>query len=284
MRFFMNKIVQRLLVFFIGIPLVISIVAISAYHHLMLHFIMMLCCFLSARELYDLFAVKFHLFPKPFILAISTIPSLTGLFCAIFNMQFHYLEISLIFCFLAILAFEVFTAHTFEYSLDHILTAFFTVFYAGYLMTYVARLTNYNNSTILIATFLFMIFMCDSLAWFFGVLLGKNNRNIIKASPNKSLAGFFGGYIGSILALLIAKFIWPQIFYGSIIKCVFISIFMASAGIIGDLVESVLKRCVNCKDSGKIMPGRGGLLDSIDSIIFASPVFYVIVMLFFSKV
>ena len=67
------------------------------------------------------------------------------------------------------------------------------------------------------------------------------------------------------------------------IKSIVIGIVMATAGIMGDLVESVLKRCVDCKDSGKIMPGRGGLLDSIDSIIFASPVFYIIVMLFYSK-
>lgn len=279
----MNKILQRLLVFFIGMPLVISVVAISAYHHIILHFAIMCCCFISAWELHDLFAKKFHQFPLPFVLFVSILPSVTGFCCTFFNLPFHYLEFSLIFAFLLILAFEVFTAHSFESSIDHILTSFFSVFYAGYLITFVSRLTIYHHSTIFIATFLFMIFMCDSLAWLFGVVFGKNNRNIIKASPNKSLAGFFGGYLGSVLAIIIAKFIWPEVYYGPMIKSIVIGIVMATAGIIGDLVESVLKRCVDCKDSGKIMPGRGGLLDSIDSIIFASPVFYIIVMLFYSK-
>ena len=56
---------------------------------------------------------------------------------------------------------------------------------------------------------------------------------------------------------------------------VFILGFITSiAGIIGDLIESVIKRSLECKDSGTLIPGRGGLLDSIDSIIIAAPVYY----------
>ena len=55
---------------------------------------------------------------------------------------------------------------------------------------------------------------------------------------------------------------------------VFLGFLIALFAIIGDLVESVIKRSVDIKDSGSIIPGRGGLLDSIDSIVFAAPVFY----------
>lgn len=141
----------------------------------------------------------------------------------------------------------------------------------------------YSNSTKLIISFLFMIFICDSFAWLFGVLLGKNNRGIIKVSPNKSVAGFIGGYFGSIMAALVSRFLWPEVFFGSVLKSVLVGILIATAGIIGDLVESVIKRCVGVKDSGVIMPGRGGLLDSIDSILFASPIFYMLIFLLFRE-
>jgi len=280
----MNKIIQRLLIFFIGLPLVIGIVAISAYHHLLLHVIIILCSLLSSKELYNLFAKKYKQFPYPFVQFLSFVPSSVACLCAYFNQPFHYLEFSLLFCLLLILSAEVFTAKTFAYSMEHILTSTFTVLYAGYLVTYVSRLTVYRNSTILIATYLFMICLCDSLAWLFGMLFGKNNRGIIKASPNKSLAGFAGGYIGSISAALVAKYLWPEVFFGSVIKSIIMGLLIASTGIIGDLSESVIKRCVNTKDSGNIIPGRGGLLDSIDSIIFASPIFYVLIFLFFREV
>lgn len=279
----MSKLVQRLLIFFIGLPLVIGIVTVSAYHHLLLHIVIFLCAIFSSRELYNLFAVKYKQFPRNFIFFITGVPAIIAGLCAYFGLPFNYLEFSLLFCFLLILAAEVFTAKDFTNSLEHILPSTFTVLYAGYLITYVSRLTVYPNSTILIATYLFMIFLCDSFAWLLGVLFGKNNRGIFKVSPMKSVAGFFGGYVGSIASAIVAKLLWPDIFFGSIVKSISMGILIASAGIIGDLTESVIKRCVGVKDSGKIMPGRGGLLDSIDSIIFASPIFYVTVYLLFRK-
>lgn len=279
----MSKVMQRLLIFFIGLPLVIGVVAVSACNHLLLHIVIILCSLLSAKELYDLFVRKVVQFPKAYVLSLCCVPSVIACVCSYFNFSFHYLEFSLLFCFLFILASEVFYAKTFEHSVERILSAFFTVLYAGYLMTYVSRITVYSNSTKLIISFLFMIFICDSFAWLFGVLLGKNNRGIIKVSPNKSVAGFIGGYFGSIMAALVSRFLWPEVFFGSVLKSVLVGILIATAGIIGDLVESVIKRCVGVKDSGVIMPGRGGLLDSIDSILFASPIFYMLIFLLFRE-
>ena len=85
------------------------------------------------------------------------------------------------------------------------------------------------------------------------------------------------------MAALVSRFLWPEVFFGSVLKSVLVGILIATAGIIGDLVESVIKRCVGVKDSGVIMPGRGGLLDSIDSILFASPIFYMLIFLLFRE-
>lgn len=134
----------------------------------------------------------------------------------------------------------------------------------------------------ILITFLLMVFMCDSLAWFFGVLFGKGNRGIVKASPNKSIAGFAGGIAGSILSGIVCKIIWQDVFHGSFIKMIILGAIIALASIAGDLAESVIKRSANCKDSGNIVPGRGGILDSIDSIAFSAPVYYVTVSYMFN--
>ena len=131
-----------------------------------------------------------------------------------------------------------------------------------------------EHSREFLAFFFLMVCMCDSVAWFFGVLLGKNNKGIIKASPNKSVAGFFGGFAGTMLTGAIAHFVFPGVFTGSLAKILVLSFFIAFVAIIGDLVESVIKRSVEIKDSGTLIPGRGGVLDSIDSILFVAPVYY----------
>ena len=113
------------------------------------------------------------------------------------------------------------------------------------------------------------------------MLFGKNNRGYIKASPNKSIAGFIGGIAGSILSGLLGIYIWPEIFIGSILKIIILGIIVAIAAIAGDLAESVFKRSAGWKDSGRVIPGRGGILDSIDSILMAAPVFYIFTILFF---
>ena len=119
-----------------------------------------------------------------------------------------------------------------------------------------------------------MTFACDSIAWFFGILFGKNNRGLIKASPKKSIAGFIGGFAGSLCIGFIVYFLFKE-FRNFLPQLIIISLLTAAAAIIGDIVESILKRAADIKDSGKIILGRGGILDSMDSLLFAIPVFYI---------
>jgi len=279
----MSKIIQRLLIFFIGIPLVIGVVFLKAYNHLALHVLIILASIFSTIELHSIFSKNMNVQPMPFLLVTSALPSITALICSLLILPYEYINFSLLISFLLILSYEVFTARTFEKSNQHLASSIFIVVYGGYLITYISRLTSHEHSIEFIATFLFMVFMCDSFAWFFGVLLGKNNRGVVAASPNKSVAGFIGGYIGSITAAVTGQFIWSHVFYGSVIKAVLLGICIATSAIIGDLVESVFKRSANCKDSGTIIPGRGGLLDSIDSILFSAPVYYMLTRFLFGR-
>ena len=88
--------------------------------------------------------------------------------------------------------------------------------------------------------------------------------------------GFIGGYIGSISAGLIFRLLMPEIFHGSIVKILLLGFLTATAAIVGDIIESVFKRSTGTKDSGSIIPGRGGVLDSIDSILLAAPIYYIL--------
>ena len=275
----MNKVVQRLLVFFIGIPVVLGIVYCSYLNHLLLNIVLVVCSGIATSELYNLYAKKTPLLSKPFLIILSSLMPIVAYLSVIFNFDTEYINWTFIFSIFLVLAVEVFTHKTFEDSNLRISSSVFVIFYGGYLLT---RISTLQNSVLFLSLFLFLVFICDSLAWLFGVLFGKNNRGYVAASPNKSIVGFIGGYIGSIGSALLARCIWPEIFYGSFVKSIILGILVASSGIIGDLVESVFKRSSDTKDSGNVILGRGGLLDSIDSILYAAPIFYVAVHFLYS--
>ena len=120
---------------------------------------------------------------------------------------------------------------------------------------------------------LMVIMGCDSFAYFVGSKFGK--RKLYPAvSPNKSIEGGLGGLFGSVLAVLIARATFlPTI---GIADGILIGLLLGVAGQLGDLFESLLKRACKVKDSGSMIPGHGGILDRLDSLLFAFPLVYYI--------
>jgi phosphatidate cytidylyltransferase len=118
---------------------------------------------------------------------------------------------------------------------------------------------------------LMAVMLCDSFAYFIGSKLGR--RKLYPAvSPNKSVEGAIAGLIGSVVAVLIAKvFFLPAIGF---VAAVAIGLVLGLFGQVGDLFESLLKRSCGVKDSGALIPGHGGMLDRLDSLLFAFPVIY----------
>ena len=110
-------------------------------------------------------------------------------------------------------------------------------------------------------------------------IIGKNHKMVPRLSPGKSWEGFCGSLIFSMITSIILMKIYngfeingsPLI---SITAAVIIGLILGAVGLMGDLAESVLKRSSGVKDSGKILPGMGGFLDVLDSLILVSPVFY----------
>ena len=289
----MNKVVSRLLIFFIGITIVIAFIVAPFCNHILLHILVCLISALGASELYDIFSVKYKLLNKKLIIAESIfIPLVAALYAILPSLGISFysgqeiITFAYIVTILILFTVEVFYQKEFEASNTRLASSIFIITYTGFLLTFISRMTTWTldgkNITVpVVCVFILMVFMCDSIAWFLGVLFGKSNRGIVKASPNKSCIGFIGGFIGSVGAGILGYYLWPQIFSGSILKIVFTGLCMALSSIVGDLTESVLKRSSGIKDSGKIIPGRGGILDSIDSIVVSAPIFYLLVSILF---
>ena len=115
------------------------------------------------------------------------------------------------------------------------------------------------------------VWTSDSLAYYLGKGFGK--RKLYKEiSPNKTVAGAVGSFLGGILgAVIIRTVLLHQV---PVFYAVLIGSSVAVAAAIGDLVESMFKRDAGVKDSSNIIPGHGGALDKLDSFIFAGPVFF----------
>ena len=272
----MSKVVKRLLTFFIGVPIVLAIVFCDYLNHLPLQVVLGIFAVLGANEFYNMMQEKgIKLFTRE-ILLIAT--ALLPMACYTFILYGLSLDITpwlFIAIVIILMGFECFSAKTFENSLQKIAYSCLTIFYTGFLLTFISRMTLLPDSRYVISLFLIFVFMCDSFAWFFGILFGKTTRGYVAASPNKSLVGFIGGVTGSIGCGFVFKYFFPDIMVISNLHLAILGLVTSLAAIIGDLIESVFKRSCGVKDSGKLIPGRGGVLDSIDSIVIAAPIFYI---------
>lgn len=115
-----------------------------------------------------------------------------------------------------------------------------------------------------------LIWSNDTFAYLIGKRFGKR-KLIERISPKKTLEGFFGGIIGTIIA---GFFIFIYTSLLSLVIWLLLALIISIIGTIGDLIQSKFKRQVGLKDSGRLMPGHGGLYDRLDSIIYASPFVY----------
>ncbi len=147
-----------------------------------------------------------------------------------------------------------------------------TTFYISSAFVFLLLTANYYenyNPKILLGTFI-LVWVNDSFAYIVGKNFGKQ-KLFEKISPKKTVEGFLGGlFFSCIASYFIATFTGTLNFTSWLILSIIISVF----GTLGDLIESKFKRQAKVKDSGVIMPGHGGLLDRLDSIIFAAPFLY----------
>ncbi|MDR2701846.1 MAG: phosphatidate cytidylyltransferase [Spirochaetaceae bacterium] len=173
----------------------------------------------------------------------------------------------------------------FSLVVNRLSAAFSVMIYPGLLLGWIITMSTLAHSTCVIMAFFLTVMANDSLAWVTGMLFGKNNKGIFSVSPNKSIAGYAGGMAASIAVCCIFAYAFPESFIPDQIaklpSAVLLGFFSGIAVILGDLAESAIKRGSGFKDSGFIVPGRGGALDSTDSIALTAPLFYVLYRFFF---
>ncbi|AMN49930.1 MULTISPECIES: phosphatidate cytidylyltransferase [unclassified Psychrobacter] len=121
--------------------------------------------------------------------------------------------------------------------------------------------------------YVFLLVWCaDSGAYFVGRKLGRR-KMAPNVSPNKSMEGLAGGLVTGLLVVIVISVFKLQLTGVALVAFVALSAVTILASVLGDLFESMLKRRAKVKDSGTILPGHGGILDRIDSLLSATPIF-----------
>lgn len=123
--------------------------------------------------------------------------------------------------------------------------------------------------------------VADTMAYLVGRSV-KGPKLCPNISPKKTISGFIGGLVGGGLGAMITYFIFGDSIFAfeipNVLTYIILGIVCSAFSVVGDLTESVIKRNLGLKDMGRILPGHGGILDRIDSIIFASCFFFVILL------
>ncbi|MGE5174068.1 MAG: phosphatidate cytidylyltransferase [Betaproteobacteria bacterium] len=174
-------------------------------------------------------------------------------------------------CLILIMIVRLFSPRRVEGAIEDIASTFMGIFYVAMLFGFqVAIRTGIDGRQWLVFLY-FIIWASDIGAYSVGIPFGKH-RLYEKISPKKSIEGFAGALVASAgMAILCRAWFMPPMSTG---EAVGIALLLAVIGTVGDLVESLFKRSAGVKDSGSIIPGHGGILDRMDSMLFAAPVLY----------
>jgi phosphatidate cytidylyltransferase len=160
-----------------------------------------------------------------------------------------------------------------------LLGVMYLAFLGGFLIAMRVGFENLPGlSTKLLLFFFIVIFAADSGAYFIGKAIGKH-KLVPKISPGKTWEGLVGGIAGAVgaAAICTATF-FPELAYKASLP---LAAVMALAGVFGDLAESAIKRGAGAKDAATILPGHGGLLDRLDSLLFNGPILYYFAKFYF---
>jgi phosphatidate cytidylyltransferase len=156
-------------------------------------------------------------------------------------------------------------------------SALLVLVYPGLLLSYIVRLAGLPNATRVLLFFFTLVLLNDIAAYLAGRALGRYTRVNLPVSPNKSGAGFAGGFLVSVAASLVFNRYYPDLL-GGVGRALLIGGLLGALTILGDLAESGLKRSAGVKDSGTLIPGRGGILDSVDSWLLSAVALYYLLL------
>lgn len=282
----MTNIQKRLLVFLIGLPLLVGVVVLFAEpHHIGFNLIAIVASAVCTVEASLLIEKKQKGYRSEVLRAAligMLMPAVTWL-VVLGILPAEAPVFTLIAAISVIFATQVLRKNQAEFDkvVGHLSSLVTLLIYPGFFISFATRITALPRATELLAAFFCIVFLNDSMAYATGMLFGRNSPRVLAVSPNKTLVGFAGGFLTSPLVVIAAEAIRPGLFPGGMMARILFGAAVGAAAILGDLVESALKRGSLTKDSGQLIPGRGGLLDSADSVLFAAPLFYYLYLFVF---
>ncbi|SCW27906.1 phosphatidate cytidylyltransferase [Lachnospiraceae bacterium C10] len=196
------------------------------------------------------------------------------------DLRFHFLpaQILLGIVFMVLLLF-IFVFTYPKYKIQQVAETYFGVFYVAVMLSYIYQTREYTMGTYLVWLIFLCSWGCDTCAYCVGRLFGKHKMAPV-LSPKKSVEGAIGGVAGAFLLTFIYCLVFRTNMQLSINRIVILSA-IASVGslisMVGDLAASAIKRNVELKDYGHLIPGHGGILDRFDSVIITAPIIYYLI-------
>lgn len=213
---------------------------------------------------------------------VQSILAAIGVLVAFYFQRPEFIVLSLALLVIVELSVQLFTNQDLTKSLPNVAGTMFGVSYIAVLGGYLIALRlvpegGINLSAKLISLFFLIVFAGDTGAYYTGRAFGKH-KLAPRISPGKTIEGLIGGLVANMLAVVIAHFtFFPELVLATAIP---LSLIMGGLGVVGDLCESMLKRGSHVKDAAHLIPGHGGVLDRLDSILFNAPVLYYYYVLF----
>ena len=276
-----------MIVFIVGIPALIALVILfPQYNHLLLNLFCIAFTVLGAVEFRNILTHKNLIISLPEAVIMGAISPAAWTVVVSFGVAGNIVPGAFILGACWLLVFRVFTPQEkLDLYIGRTTAGFAVMIYPGLFMAWIIQMAVFPKAGLVILVFFLVAFLNDGAAWLAGVLFGEGNRGIVPASPKKSVAGFIGGLFASIVAGLFAVRFFPSAFTSTVMPSypagILLGLGAGAAAILGDLGESALKRSAGVKDSGTLILGRGGALDSIDSLALAAPVYYIIYQVLF---
>jgi phosphatidate cytidylyltransferase len=183
----------------------------------------------------------------------------------------------LLFIIAATLLCYLLSKHDLSRSLVDVSVLIFGMLYIGYTLGHLLLIRALPDGIFLVFFVILVTWAGDTGAYYTGVSMGRTPL-APRISPNKTVEGLLGGCLLAVVIALIARAWFLPSF--TIIDALVLGVMLTVAGLVGDLSESMFKRGAGVKDSGGLIPGHGGMLDRLDSLLLTAPTYYYYVTLF----
>ncbi|MBI2877867.1 MAG: phosphatidate cytidylyltransferase [Candidatus Tectomicrobia bacterium] len=260
---------QRVLTAAVLLPIVILLIQKAPPFYLFLFLCLLILLGLS--ELFSMLAHKQQAcYPLPGLILGGLLP------LAFFQAQGEWIHLILTAAPITLLIGQLFSPQDFRESLQGIANTLFAILYISWSLSHFLPLRELEDGRGYIFLILLVIWFGDTAAYYVGRTWGRHPL-AKRISPKKTVEGAVGGLLGGLLGAWIAHLGFLSSW--SAPHCLLLGLGLNALGQLGDLGESLIKRGLEVKDSGSLLPGHGGVLDRVDSLLFATPAMYYYVIL-----